>query len=273
MVPVPHRVVGRRDETSDVTTLSLDPVSGIPIQFQPGQFNMLTAYGVGEAAISVSSSRREHGPIKHTVRNVGPVTRALCEAPVGTIVGVRGPFGTPWGVDDAFMSTGDVVVVAGGIGLAPLRGAIDELVHRPDPDGGRVFVITGAREPAQITYGEDLEAWERSGAVVEVTVDVASAGWSGHVGLVTTLLDRAAFDPTSAGALICGPEIMMRLTAQALIDRGVDPSRIRVSLERNMQCGLGWCGHCQLGPFLLCRDGPVLPYAGAVAQLFRQRER
>ncbi len=195
MVPVPHRVVGRRDETSDVTTLSLAPVSGIPLEFLPGQFNMLTAYGVGEAAISVSSSRRERGPIRHTVRNVGPVTRALCEAPVGTIIGVRGPFGTPWGVDDALMRTGDVVVVAGGIGLAPLRGAIDELVHRPDADSGRVFVITGAREPGQIIYGDDLEAWERSGAVVEVTVDVASPGWSGHVGLVTTLLDASRLRP------------------------------------------------------------------------------
>jgi NAD(P)H-flavin reductase len=273
MVPIPHRVVGHRDETSDVATLSLVPVSGLPIEFLPGQFDMLTAYGVGEAAISVSSSRREGDSLLHTVRAVGPVTRALCQAPLGAIIGVRGPFGTPWGVDHPLMRTGDVVVVAGGIGLAPLRGAIDELVHRPDAAGGRVVVITGAREPGQIIFGDDLEAWEQSGAAVAVTVDVATPGWSGHVGLVTSLLDQAAFDPASSTALICGPEIMMRFTAQALVNRGIDPSRIRVSLERNMQCGLGWCGHCQLGPFLLCRDGPVLPYAGAVAQLFNERER
>ncbi len=273
MSPIPHRIVDRRAETDDVTTLSLAPTSGRPTAFLPGQFNMLTAFGIGEAAISISSSRREPGPLRHTVRDVGPVTRALCRAAIGDVIGVRGPFGTPWGVDDALTEPGDVVVVAGGIGLAPLRGAIDELVHRPEAHGGRVFLITGAREPAQIIFGTDLDAWERAGAAIAVTVDVASPGWLGHVGLVTSLLDEAAFDPDSSSALICGPEIMMRFTARALVDRGIDPGRIRVSLERNMQCGLGWCGHCQLGPFLLCRDGPVLSYAGAVAQLLTERER
>ncbi len=133
MTPVLHRVVDRRADTDDVTTLSLAPESVGPMDFRPGQFNMLTAFGVGEAAISVSSSRRELGPLRHTVRDVGPVTRALCRADIGDVVGVRGPFGTPWGVDDPATATGDVVVVAGGIGLAPLRGAIDELVHRPRP--------------------------------------------------------------------------------------------------------------------------------------------
>jgi anaerobic sulfite reductase subunit B len=273
MAPVPHRVVGRRDETDDVTTLSLATTSADSMAFLPGQFNMLTVYGVGEAAISVSSCRREVGPLQHTVRDVGPVTRALCRAGIGDIIGVRGPFGAPWGVGDSVTGTGDVVVVAGGIGLAPVRGAIDELVHRPDADGGRVFVIAGAREPEQIIFGDDLETWERDGAVVAVTVDVGSPGWLGHVGFVTSLLDEAAFEPATSSALICGPEIMIRFTARTLVDRGIDPERIRVSLERNMQCGIGWCGHCQLGPFLLCRDGPVLPYAGPVSQLLSERER
>jgi NAD(P)H-flavin reductase len=273
MVPVPHRVVERRDETGDVTTLSLVPVVGPAVEFVPGQFNMLTAFGVGEAAISVSSSRREGGPLRHTVRGVGSVTLALCRAVPGDVIGVRGPFGTPWGVDDPLVSSGDVVVVAGGIGLAPLRGAIDELVHRPAAGLGRVFVIAGAREPAQVIFGEDLEAWERAGTAVALTVDVAAPGWSGHVGLVTSLLDQADFEPASSSAFICGPEIMMRFTARALISRGIDPGRIRVSLERNMQCGLGWCGHCQLGPLLLCRDGPVVAYADAVSELLNERER
>ncbi len=221
----------------------------------------------------MSSSRQEEGLLRYTVREVGPVTRALCRAETGDVVGVRGPFGTPWGMGDPLTATGDVVVVAGGIGLAPLRGAIDELTHRPRAHRGRVFVIAGAREPGQIILNDDLEAWEEEGAVVAVTVDVASAGWSGHVGLVTSLLHEVEFEPGSASALICGPEIMMRFTARALVQRGIDPERIQVSLERNMQCGLGWCGHCQLGPFLLCRDGPVLPYAGAVAELLTERER
>jgi len=271
--PVPYRVVDRRRETDDVTTLSLESLAGTVPVFVPGQFNMLTAYGVGEAAISVSSSRREVGALRHTVRDVGPVTAALCRARPGDVVGVRGAFGTPWGVDGDDLATGDVVVVAGGIGLAPLRGAIDELIHRADPDGGRVFVVAGAREPAQIIFGDDLEDWGRAGAVIAVTVDTAPSNWAGHIGLVTSLLGGVDCDPATTASLICGPEIMMRFTARALIDRGLDPRRIRVSMERNMQCGLGWCGHCQLGPFLLCRDGPVLPYAGEVARLMTERER
>ena len=271
--PVPHRVVDTRRETDDIATLSLEPLAGVMPAFAPGQFNMLTAYGVGEVAISVSSSRREPGTLRHTVRDVGPVTSALCRATPGDVVGVRGPFGAPWRADESDLITGDVVVVAGGIGLAPLRGAIDELVHRPDPDGGRVFAVIGAREPAQLIFRDDLESWDHAGAVVAVTVDTAPKGWTGHVGLVTSLLGGIDCDSGMTTALICGPEIMMRFTARTLIDLGVDERRIRVSMERNMQCGLGWCGHCQLGSLLLCRDGPVVPYAGIVDGLMNERER
>jgi NAD(P)H-flavin reductase len=280
--------VGRRDETGDVVTLYLSPTAGGGLRSRSGQFNMLTAFGVGEAAISVSSAPHDDGPLQHTVRDVGPVTHALCQARIGAVVGVRGPFGTDWGIDtppglgdrnddespvDVSGPGGDVVVVAGGIGLAPLRGAVYELVSRHSRAGGRVFVIVGARDPSQIIFGGDLEAWARDGARVEVTVDVSAPGWTGHVGLVTSLLNNAGFDPVGATALVCGPEIMMRFTARSLIDGGVDPRCIRVSLERNMQCGVAWCGHCQLGPFLLCRDGPILPYAGVVAHLLTQRQR
>ncbi len=288
MTPALYRVVGRRMETDDVTTLSLFPLSGGPVAFRPGQFNMLTAFGVGEAAISMSNVPSEDSPLQHTVREVGSVTRALCNAAVGDMVGVRGPFGTDWevqgpdslgaptggaGAGDSDGTSGDVVVVAGGIGLAPLRGAIHELVARRDAQGGRVFVIVGARDPSQIIFREDLETWARAGAQVAMTVDVPAPGWTGHVGLVTSLLGEAGFDPREARALVCGPEIMMRFAARTLIDCGVDPHRIKLSLERNMQCGVAWCGHCQLGPFLLCRDGPVVPYAGLVSHLLTQRQR
>ncbi len=288
MTPLPHRVVGRRVETNDVVTLLLSPTAGGAVRSRSGQFNMLTAFGVGEAAISVSSAPHDDGPLQHTVRDVGPVTHALCETRIGDVIGVRGPFGTDWAVGpnrtpddpvDGASSTaatgpeGDVVVVAGGIGLAPLRGAVYELVARHARHGGRVFVIVGAREPSQIIFGSDLEAWARSGARVEVTVDVPAPGWVGHVGLVTSVLNEAGFDPVGATALVCGPEIMIRFAARSLVDLGVEPRRIRVSLERNMQCGVAWCGHCQLGPFLLCRDGPILPYTGVVAHLLTERER
>jgi anaerobic sulfite reductase subunit B len=274
VTPVPYRVASRRAETGDVTTISLAPVAGERMAIRNGQFNMLTAFGVGEAAISVSGVGRDDNLLRHTVRDVGAVSHALCRAHIGDVVGVRGPFGTDWGVDDGVTGVdSDVVVVAGGIGLAPLRTAVDELVHRENSGGGRVFVIVGAREPRQIIFGDDLEEWAKSGARVSVTVDVSSPGWRGHVGLVTARLNEVFFDPAGATALVCGPEIMMRFTARALVDRGVDPARIRVSLERNMQCAVAWCGHCQLGPFLLCRDGPIVPYAGVVSHLMGERER
>ncbi len=277
MTPVVHRVFAVRHETIDVTTISLEPVTGPRLTFRPGQFNMLSAFGVGESAISVSSAPRDAGPLRHTVRDVGPVTHALCESSVGDLIGVRGPFGSDWQVpgrgERDVVDASDTVVVAGGIGLAPLRGAVDELVARYGEGGGRVFVFVGAREPSQVVFHRDLELWKRSGARVEVTVDRGSPGWSGHVGLVTSLLSSSEFDPSNAKALICGPEIMIRFTARALVDQGVAAGRILVSLERNMQCGLGWCGHCQLGPFLLCRDGPVVAYAGMVSVLLTERER
>jgi len=284
MTPVAYRVAERRQEAGDVTTLSLEAVAGARMAFRAGQFNMLTAFGIGESAISVSSSPLESGSLRHTVRDVGPVTHALCTSPIGAVVGIRGPFGTDWGVDDTSSggspgsrsptdADGDVVVVAGGIGLAPLRGAIEVLMSRPRHGRGQVFVIVGAREPSQIIFNQDLERWARAGARIAVTVDVPDPRWAGNVGLVTSLLDGADFNPAGATALVCGPEIMMRFTARALIDRGVDPGRVRVSLERNMQCGVAWCGHCQLGPFLLCRDGPVLPYETTVAHLLTLRER
>jgi anaerobic sulfite reductase subunit B len=274
LVPRPYRVVGRRRETDDVVTLSLAPDNGAMPSFRAGQFNMITAFGVGESAISISSAPGSAGPLDHTVRAVGPVTESLCGAEVGSVLGVRGPFGTDWGIDR--LSGGDVVVIAGGIGLAPLRGVVRALIARASRrarEGNRLFVIAGAREPSQIVFRTELDDWARAGAEVAVTVDVSAPGWPGHVGLVTSLLGSAGFDPSRASALVCGPEIMMRLTCRTLVQAGVEPGRIRVSLERNMQCGVAWCGHCQLGPFLLCRDGPVLDYAGVVAHLLSERER
>jgi NAD(P)H-flavin reductase len=275
LTPVPYRIVERRVEFDDVVTLSLTPVaqqSDEPFHFTHGQFNMLTAFGVGEVAISISSSPGAHGPIEHTVRDVGAVTRSLCAAQVGSVIGVRGPYGHDWGLD-TIDDEADVVVVAGGIGLAPLRGAVRDLAERRRRRGGRVFVLVGARSPSQILFAEDLEAWRTVGLHVGLTVDVSAPGWDGSVGVVTVLLPQATFEPDGAVALVCGPEIMMRFVARQLVDQGVDPHRIRVSLERNMQCGVGLCGHCQLGPLLLCRDGPVVTYGGLADELLMERNR
>jgi NAD(P)H-flavin reductase len=258
MAPRLHQVVRRVRETADTITLALAPQAGDPITFAPGQFNMLYAFGVGEVPISIASDPTAPGPIVHTIRSVGAVTDALCRLrPEGT-VGVRGPFGTSWDVGTA--EGGDVVFLAGGIGLAPLRPAVLEvLAHRER--FGNVSVLVGARSPEVLLYRRQLAAWRsRFDVDVRVTVDLAAAGWQGPVGVVTTLLPHMTFDPSRTVAFVCGPEVMMRHAADALVAEGVAPSNVRLSLERNMHCGLARCGHCQLGPVLLCRDGPVVSY-------------
>jgi len=273
LTPDLYRVVNRREEVGDVVSLDLEPRDGrSPPDFAHGQFNMITALGVGEVAISISSAPGAAGPIEHSIRDVGAVTHALCSLPVGALVGVRGPFGRGWDIDDLEDGT-DVVVVAGGIGLAPLRGTVRDLVAWQRARRCRVFVIFGARSPDQVLFADDLAAWRDSGAHVVVTVDVGTPDWEGPVGVVTTVLPGVPFDPARTVALTCGPEIMMRFVARGLVDCGIDPRRIRVSLERNMQCAIGICGHCQLGPLLLCRDGPVVPYGGTADTLFMERQR
>ena len=249
MAPRPFRVTRRRRETNDTWTLELEPVSGAPRSVAPGQFTMLYAFGVGEVSISVSG--QADGVLVHTVRAVGAVTEAICAAKPGTVLGVRGPLGNAWPLGEG----GDAVVIAGGIGLAPLRGVVHELVRRRD-DFGEAAMLYGSRTPAELLYPKELERWRRT-LQVDVTVDTADPGWEGKVGFVAKLVGSARFDPAAATAFVCGPEIMMRTSAQALLERGVAPERVFVSMERNMQCGVGLCGHCQLGPTLICRDGPV----------------
>lgn len=248
MVPAPFRIVERRQETADTWTLELEP----RIEFEPGQFTMLSSGGAGEVPISMSGDTA--GPrLVHTVRAAGLATQAICAAEPGRWLGVRGPFGNAWPTEA--IEGADVVVVAGGIGLAPLRPAILRMLGRRERYG-RIRVLYGSRSPDQLLYTRQLEHW---GA--EVIVDTAWAGWQGPVGVVTKLIDRAAFDPASAVALVCGPEVMMRWAVPALARRGVPADRVYVSLERSMRCGIGHCGHCQLGPTLICRDGPVYRYA------------
>jgi NAD(P)H-flavin reductase len=255
LTPVPYRVVERSRETVDTWTLELEPLRTAIVP-RPGQFDMLYAFGVGEVPISTSGPPGREGPLTHTIRAVGAVTQRLCAAEPGSVLGVRGPFGTPWPLDEAV--GGDLVIVAGGIGLAPLRPAVQEVLARREAFGS-VSLLVGARSPDDLLFVHDLEHWRgRFDLDVEVTVDAAGADWRGRVGLVTTLLPRVEIDPDRTTALVCGPEIMMTFVARALHARGLPSERIWVSMERNMQCGLGHCGHCQLGPFLICRDGPVL---------------
>jgi NAD(P)H-flavin reductase len=268
MVPRLFHVAARRQDTADTFTMELEPADGARLEFSPGQFTMLSAFGVGEVPISVSGPPDVAGPLQHTVRDVGAVTHALSRTPVGDLVGVRGPYGTGWDVADGM--GGDVVLVAGGIGLAPLRPALLEVLSHRERYG-RVVVLYGTRSPQDLLFADELGRWETLGVEVLTTVDYGTPSWTGRVGLVTTLIARAGFDPRSSLALVCGPEVMMRFTAAALVERGVRADRVRVSLERNMRCGVGLCGHCQYRELFVCVDGPVLPYA-RVADLLAVRE-
>lgn len=254
MVPDPFVVTASRRDTPDTWTLELEPCSSEPLRFAPGQFTMLSAGGAGEVPISISGDPDRPGPLVHTVRAVGLATRAICEAAPGRKLGVRGPFGEPWPVEAA--QGADVVIAAGGIGLAPLRPAILWLLARRERFG-RLVLLYGGRTPDQLLYTDELASWAERGLEVHVTVDSAGPEWLGHVGVVTRLVRRAHLDGERTVAVACGPEVMMRFTVAALADCGVSPDRMYASMERNMQCGIGHCGHCQLGPTLICRDGPV----------------
>jgi NAD(P)H-flavin reductase len=247
-------------ETADVATLdiALDDADARAPAFRPGQFNMLYAFGVGEIPISISGDPAVAHRITHTIRSVGAVSEALVKLKTGDLIGVRGPFGSGWPVEQA--AGCDVLVIAGGIGLVPLRPALYHLLsHRAAY--GRVALLYGARTLEDMLFRKELESWRRTPDFqVRVTLDRAGREWTGDVGYVTGLLPKARFDPADTIAMVCGPEVMIRSTALALEDIGVAPARIFVSLERNMKCAVGLCGHCQFGPHFLCKDGPVHRY-------------
>ena len=268
-VPQLYRVGRMARELADTVTLELAPLSGERPDFEPGQFNMLYVFGVGEAAISISGDPAQGRAYIHTVREVGAVSRAIAKLETGAVAGVRGPYGTGWPVEAAEGS--DVILVAGGLGLAPLRPAIYRILANRDRYG-RVSILLGSRNPGDILYRHELEQWRRRLDVdVSVTVDHADASWHGNVGVVPALIRRATFDPSEAIAMVCGPEVMMRYAAAGLRDAGIAEERIFVSMERNMKCAIGLCGHCQFGPDFICKDGPVMPYA-KIARIFAVRE-
>ena len=270
MVPEPYRIQAFRQETHDTFTIELVPAGrSAPFSFSPGQFNMVYVYGVGEIPISISGNPAKTGSIVHTTRAVGTVTKVMRQLKPGAVVGVRGPYGTPWPVEHAEGS--DVVIVAGGIGLAPLRPALYAVLGRREKYG-KVVLLYGSRTPEDLLYRRELEQWRaRFDMDVFVSVDRADRSWRGNVGVVTTLIPRSPFDPLSSVAMVVGPEVMMRYTILELQKRGVRNDEIFVSMERNMKCAVGLCGHCQFGPMFVCRDGPVFSYS-RIKDLISKRE-
>lgn len=268
MVPAVVRIRDFSQDNSDTFTLKLEPPAA-GFSFLPGQFNMLYVFGVGEAAISLCGDAMDTESILHTIRSVGSVTKALAKLRAKDVLGIRGPFGSAWPVDTG--RGGDTVIVAGGIGLAPLRPAIYHLLRHRN-DYGRVALLYGARSPSDVLYAAELAEWGKRGDIqVLVTVDRADPDWRGSVGLVTSLFQRVDFDPQRAVGLTCGPEVMMRFTLREFLSRGVTEDRVYFSLERNMQCAVGFCGHCQFGPNFVCMNGPVFRY-DRIRPFFEVRE-
>jgi NAD(P)H-flavin reductase len=260
MVPVPYAVRQVRRETPDTFSLLLEPQNGAALEsYEPGQFSMLWSFGVGEIPISMSGDAADARRLVYTIRSVGQASRALITASPGDSVGVRGPFGTSWPVDAA--RGRDVIIMAGGIGLAPLRPAIYRVLHNRS-EYGKLIILYGTRRPRDLLFRKELAAWARHRETqVLTTVDSGGLEWRGHVGVVTTLFRYARLQPGKSVAMVCGPEIMMRFAARELQAQGVPASDIYLSMERNMKCAVGVCGHCQWGPHFICKDGPVFPYS------------
>jgi NAD(P)H-flavin reductase len=256
MIPELFLIERLKHETEDTFTLELVPAKQTAqITFRPGQFNMLYVFGVGEVPISISGDPAETARLEHTTRRVGVVTKAMGLLKSGDVVGVRGPFGTQWPLTEE--DGRDVVLIAGGIGLAPLRPVLYHLMAQREKYR-KIVLLYGARSPEEILYKRELERWRgKFDLEVQVTVDRGSSAWRGNVGVVTPLVARAPFTPSHTVALVCGPEVMMLFAVLELQKRGVPPERIYLSMERNMKCGLGYCGHCQYGRSFVCKDGPV----------------
>jgi NAD(P)H-flavin reductase len=260
MEPYWAEIMEIKNEAPGIATYWLrlnDPAVRQGYTFQPGQFNMLFVPGYGEAAISISSDPNNRDLIGHTVRAAGNVTNKISRMKVGDTVGLRGPFGTAWPMEKC--KGQDVIISTGGIGLPPLRPAIYQIMRRRQ-DYGRVVLLYGARTPADLQFTSEFEAWEKAGIEMMVTVDRADDNWKGQVGVVPILFYKLRMNPQNSIVLTCGPEIMIRFVIFEALARRVPPEKIFVSLERNMKCGLGQCGHCQIGPYFVCKDGPVFSF-------------
>lgn len=257
----PATIVEKIREAEDITTCRLQLVDKQVRQqfrFVAGQFNMVYLFGVGEVAISIVSDPDEPEFLDHTIRAVGRVTKAIADLQPGDVLGIRGPFGQGWPLDEA--RGRNVVIVTGGLGCAPVVGAI-EYIFRRRAQYGSVKILHGVKTSHDLLYRERFDTWRHApDTEVLLTSDEPDKTWSYHIGVVTELFEHVSIDPAKSIVLMCGPEIMMRLGIPILMSRGIPATAIYVSLERHMECGIGLCGHCQMGPYFLCKDGPVMRY-------------
>lgn len=248
-------------ETRDTVSYALrirDKEIARAYKFRPGQFNMIYMPGIGEAAVSISSAPGDHD-LLHTVRTAGDVTTALSRLVPGRVVGLRGPFGMAWPLEEA--EDRDLIMIAGGVGIAPLRSVIRFIYRARKRREGRNIILYGAKTPKDIIFRDEFPRYADM-MEVHLVVDKSDPEeyWKGRTGLVTDLLDSATISSLNSAAFVCGPEVMMSAVVRQLLRKGVPGEKIFLSMERNMNCGTGICGHCMFGPKFVCKDGPVFRY-------------
>jgi len=254
-------IVDRQQELKDVFTLTLafsDPEIHAQYQFSPGQFNMLYLYGIGEVAISIISSPEDDQKHLHTIRAVGKVTNGLAQLKVGDHIGIRGPFGRGWPLD--YAKNKDVLILTGGLGCAPSVSIINYILNNRS-DFNTLHIIQGVKHSNDFIFKAQYDEWAKSfDTHVHLAADVSTSNWPWYTGLVTGLLDQITFDSDNTVCMMCGPEAMLKAAAKKLISLQVPENEIFLNLERNMECALGHCGHCQFGGHFICKDGPVFCY-------------
>ena len=245
------------DETSNIKTFTLKPRAGI--SFRAGQFMDVTLPGIGEAPFTPSSNHNFKETLDFTIMSAGRVTKLLHQAKAGDVIGLRGPYGAKYPLD--IFKGKEVFIVGGGVGLAPLRALLYALFNDVN-DYKKIILRYGARSPGDIVYKNEIDSWKSKAKHIDiaVTCDVGDPSWKGHVGLVTTILKTEGLDMNNAVAIVCGPPIMMKFATFKLLDLGFKDSQIYLSMEKNMSCGIGKCGHCRIGPYYACKDGPVFSY-------------
>lgn len=259
--PMEAEVVLRVEDSPNIFTLSLrlcDNLQQDNYSFVPGQFNMLYLFGVGEIPVSIAGDPAQAGLLSHTIRTVGRVTRGFSQLQAGDRVGLRGPFGRGWPLAEA--GDKDVLIITGGLGCAPVLPVINQILHNRD-EYGRVSILQGVKHSSDLIWRNRYARWgQMPDTQVLLAADVADPQWSGTVGLVTTLFERIDLNFANSITMMCGPEPMMFAATDELLSLGVDADDIWLSMERNMQCAVGHCGHCQYGETFVCKDGPVFPY-------------
>ena len=260
-LPMEAEVIERIQESPDMYSLRLritDPAVQAAYTFEPGQFNMLYLYGVGEIPISIVSDPRDENSIDHTIRAVGRVTNAMSNLNAGDVIGLRGPYGRGWPVLDAEQR--DVVVVTGGLGCAPVVSVLNYIARRRERFG-KLNIVQGVKHTCDFIWRERYDHWrELPDTRVLLAADDGEPIWPFHIGRVTDLFDQMEFNPDDVIVMLCGPEGMMRIVVKYMLEQGVNGKDIWLSMERNMQCGIGHCGHCQYGGKFICKDGPVFCY-------------